>query len=140
MIEADADKKTLTTPEKSMLAAVVVASVVTLFAPQFDIRWVAGCLVFLSVAYTASTVAYLKGRRMFAAAGFGSIVLLGAIIATFRWLLPTVSSGPPSHARGLILLFIVFWTVAPLLGIGAVGAMLRPKAGTPWVARRNRTR
>lgn len=122
----------LTASQKSLIGVVAAASAMTLYFSLFDIRAVAGYLAFLLVAYTGSTVAFLKGRHALALAGVGSVVLDALVLIWFRWVLPEASSGPPSHARGLLLLMIIMWAIAPLLGIGLIGAVLRPKPESPW--------
>lgn len=126
----------LSVVEKASVALVAIASCVALLLPSFDIRWVAGCLCYLLVAYAVSTVAYLKGRPWFASAGFGSVVLLGLILASARLFLADVPSGPPSYGWGILIVWIILWGVTPLLAIGFIGSVLRPKAGSPWITRR----
>jgi len=125
----------LSPPQKWTVGAAGLVASALLLTRSWDIRWFAGCLTFFVVAGVSASVAHLKGRKTHAAAGVGSVIVLGLLWAFMGFLLhASGATGVASYGYGLLFMLSTFWIVGPLLLIAIAGVVMRAKPDSVWAA------
>jgi hypothetical protein len=121
--------------QKWTVAATGVAATALMLLPGWDMRWLAVCSAFLVAAGVSATVAHLKGRKTSAAAGVGSVIVLGSLLALFRVLAPVEDLAAPASSAiwGILFTLTTLCAVGPLLLVALAGSFMRAKPDSLWV-------
>lgn len=122
----------LSLKERILIGAAAAATAIYFVPGLNPFAYVVVSVSYILLAYAVATVAYLKGRPVFAAAGIGSVAVPAVITAIGRWEVSRLDGGPPAYGSALLYFMVELWVGGALLLTASIGAAIRVRPDSRW--------